>query len=199
MTAAIRVMPWPDPVLDAVGHDPRSWYVETFWLPTLGPTALLLLRHLADRFETNPKGLQLAVADTAAALGLGPRDGQSSPLIRSLTRLQQFELACSDGDATIAVRTTLPPVHRRHVRRLPTALQARHAEWVEAQASSPVDIARRRARRFALTLLMQNEPIDAVERALHAGGFHPALAHEAVRWAREQAGATNDTPLGTAS
>lgn len=199
MTAAIRVLPWPDPVLDAVGHDPRSWYVETFWLPTLGPTALLLLRHLADRFETNPKGVQLPVADTAAALGLGPREGQSSPLIRSLTRLQQFELACSDGEATIAVRTTLPPVHRRHVRRLPTALQARHAEWVEAQASSPVDIARRRARRFALTLLMQNEPIDAVERALHAGGFHPALAHEAVRWAREQAGATNDAPLGTAS
>jgi hypothetical protein len=199
MTAAIRVMPWPDPVLDAVGHDPRSWYVETFWLPTLGPTALLLLRHLADRFEANPKGIQLQVADTAAALGLGPREGQSSPLVKSLTRLQQFELACSDGDATIAVRTTLPPVHRRHVRRLPTALQARHAEWVEAQASSPVDIARRRARRFALTLLMQNEPIDAVERALHAGGFHPALAHEAVRWAREQAGAPNDAPLGTAS
>ena len=186
MTAAIRVMPWPDPVLDAVGHDPRSWYVETFWLPTLGPTALLLLRHLADRFEANPKGIQLQVADTAAALGLGPREGQSSPLVRSLTRLQQFELACSDGDATIAVRTTLPPVHRRHVRRLPSALQARHAEWVEAQASSPVDIARRRARRFALTLLMQSEPIDAVERALHAGGFHPALAHEAVRWARAQ-------------
>ena len=90
MTAAIRVMPWPDPVLDAVGHDPRSWYVETFWLPTLGPTALLLLRHLADRFESHPKGIQLQVADTAAALGLGPREGQSSPLVRSLTRLQQF-------------------------------------------------------------------------------------------------------------
>jgi hypothetical protein len=199
MTAAIRVMPWPDPVLDAVGHDPRSWYVETFWLPTLGPTALLLLRHLADRFDGSPNGVELPVADTAAALGLGPREGQSSPLIRSIVRLQQFELACSDGDSTIAVRTTLPPVHRRHVRRLPTALQARHAEWLEAQASSPVDIARRRARRFALTLLMQDEPIDAVERALHAGGFHPALAHEAVRWAREQAGAANDAPLGSAS
>jgi len=35
MAGAIRVMPWPDPVLDAIGHDPRSWYVETFWLPTL--------------------------------------------------------------------------------------------------------------------------------------------------------------------
>jgi hypothetical protein len=199
MNGAIRVLPWPDPVLDAIGHDPRSWYVETFWLPTLGPTALLLLRHLADRFEHHPKGVDLPVADTAAALGLGPREGQQSPLIRSLTRLQQFELACSDGDATIAVRRTLPPVHRRHVRRLPTGLQARHAEWVEEQATKPVDVARRRARRFALTLIAHDEPIDSVERALHAGGFHPALAHEAVRWAREQALAIDEAPANEAS
>ena len=72
MTGAIHVMPWPDPVLDAIGHDPRSWYVETFWLPTLGPTALLLMRHLADRFEQNPKGVDLPVAETAAALGKTP-------------------------------------------------------------------------------------------------------------------------------
>ncbi len=205
MTGAIRVMPWPDPVLDAIGHDPRSWYVETFWLPTLGPTALLLLRHLADRFETNPKGVDLPVADTAAALGLGPREGQQSPLMRSLTRLQQFELACSDGDVTIAVRKTLPPVHRRHVRRLPTGLQARHAEWIEQQATKPVDMARRRARRFALTLLVQNEPIDAGRaRARTRAVSIPALAHEAVRWAREQAvtmneGSFEDAPLPEAS
>jgi hypothetical protein len=174
-------------VIDVIGHDPRSWYAETFWLPTLGPTALLLLRHLADRFELDPSGVELPVADTAAALGLGPRDGQHSPLVRSLARLQQFELACQENEATIAVRRALPPVHRRHVRRLPAALQARHAEWVEQASTKPVDLARRRARRFALTLLAQGEPFDAIERALHAGGFHPALAHEAVRWAREQA------------
>ena len=57
MPTAIRVTPWPDPVLDVIGHDPRSWYAETFWLPTLGPTALLLLRHLADRFEIDPAGV----------------------------------------------------------------------------------------------------------------------------------------------
>jgi hypothetical protein len=165
---------------------------------------LLLLRHLADRFEDNPRGIDLPVADTAAALGLGAREGPQSPLIRSLTRLQQFELACSDGDVTVAVRKTLPPVHRRHVRRLPAALQARHAEWVEDQALKPVDVARRRARRFALTLMAQDEPIDLVERALHAGGFHPALAHEAVRWAHEHASELQerdmeDAPLPEAS
>jgi hypothetical protein len=187
MPEAIRVAPWPDPVLDVIGHDPRSWYAETFWLPTLGPTALLLLRHLADRFELDPAGVELPVADTAAALGLGPRAGQHSPLIRSLGRLRQFELACHQTETTIAVRRTLPPVHRRHVRRLPAALQARHEEWTAEQQAKPLDLARRRARRFALTLLAQGETLDAVERALHSGGFHPALAHEAVRWAREQA------------
>jgi hypothetical protein len=73
------------------------------------------------------------------------------------------------------------------VRRLPAALQALHAEWVAGQDTKPVDLARRRARRFAITLLAQGEPLDAIERVLHAGGFHPALAHEAVRWARDQA------------
>ncbi len=187
MPAALRVTPWTDPVLDLVGHDPRSWYVETFWLPTLGPTALLLLRHLADRFERTPGGITLPVADTAAALGLGPRDGEHSPLVRTLTRLQQFDLAQRAADDSVAVRRTLPPVHRRHVRRLPVPLQATHADWVAGQtANGPVDLARRRARRVALMLLVDGEPVDAAERALHRAGFHPALAHEAVRWARER-------------
>jgi hypothetical protein len=199
MPIAIRVTPWPDPVLDVIGHDPRSWYAETFWLPTLGPTALLLLRHLADRFEVDPTGVELPVADTAAALGLGPRDGQHSPLMRSLVRLQQFELACRENDAAIAVRRTLPPVHRRHVRRLPAGLQARHTEWIAAQDTTPVDLARRRSRRFALTLRAQGEAFDAIERALHVGGFHPAIASEAVRWARAQETASESELAGVPS
>jgi hypothetical protein len=179
------VTPWSDPVLDVLGHDPRSWYAETFWLPTLGPTALLLLRHLADRFELQPEGCTLPLADTSAALGLGTRMGASSPLLRTLVRLEQFELAQRDGDEAIAVRRTVPPVHRRHVRRLPAELQARHAEWVSAHTpNGPVDIARRRARRVALTLIVQGETPDTVERALHSAGFHPAVGHDAVRWAR---------------
>jgi len=34
----LRVVGWPDFVIDALGHDPRSWYVEQFWLSVLGPT-----------------------------------------------------------------------------------------------------------------------------------------------------------------
>ena len=185
MPVALRVTPWPDPVLDVLGHDPRSWYAETFWLPTLGPTALLLMRHLADRFERTPDGVDLPVADTAAALGLGNRDGNSSPLIRSLARLRQFELAQTENDTTISVRRSLPPVHRRHVRRLPSALQTQHEEWMVGQRAAPLELARRRAQRIAIMLLAQGETMDTVERALHTAGFHPALAHQAVRWAHD--------------
>lgn len=198
MPEHVRVTPWADPVIDVLGHDPRSWYVETFWLPTLGPTALLLLRHLADRFERSPEGCLLPVAGTAAALGLGPKEGRSSPLLRTLQRLEQFDLARGDQPGVVAVRRTLPPVHRRHVRRLPADLQARHVEWVEHQrVEGPVELARRRARRVALTLLAQGERLDTVERALHAAGFHPSLGHEAVRWARERHAELEQDDLAT--
>jgi hypothetical protein len=40
MPAALTILPWPDPLLDTIGHDPRSLYAETFWLPVLGPTTV---------------------------------------------------------------------------------------------------------------------------------------------------------------
>lgn len=173
------------PVIDTVGHDPRSLYVETFWLPTLGPTALLLLRHLATRFDEHPGGIELPVAEASQALGVGERDGNSSPIMRSLNRLEQFDLACHDPySPTVAVRRNLPPVNRRHIRRLPAQLQAAHDSWVEARlAEAPLAEARRRARRLALTLFEQGDDADHVERVLFSTGFHPAVSHEAARWA----------------
>jgi hypothetical protein len=122
--------------------------------------------------------------------------------MRSLVRLRQFELATvpTEAEATISVRTSLPPVHRRHVRRLPLPLQARHDEWMAGQRSAPIELARRKARRVALMLVAQGEQMDTVERALHVSGFHPALAHEAVRWARErQRELADDAPLDPAA
>jgi hypothetical protein len=184
MPAAILVTPWLDPVVDTLGYDPRSWYAETFWLPTLGPTALLLMRHLADRFDRDAAGVTLPVADTSAALGLGAREGNNSPLLRTIGRLVQFDLAHDNQRGEIAVRRTLPPVNRRHVRRLPASLQAAHERWVTAKLGhSPLDAARRRARRVAFTLLEQGDDPDRVERVLQGVGFHPSVCYEAARWA----------------
>ena len=41
--ATLAVLPWADPVIDPIGHDPRSRYVELFWLGVLGPTATTML------------------------------------------------------------------------------------------------------------------------------------------------------------
>jgi hypothetical protein len=185
MPATLIIQPWPDPLLDTVGHDPRSGYAEQFWLPTLGPTALLLLRHLATKFDEFPRGVELPVADTSRALGLGDREGSSSPIVRSLARLETFDLACSDGATTVAVRRNLPPLPRRHLRRLPAPAQADHAAWARARlAEPPLADARRRARCLALAMLEQGHATDHVEHVLAATGFHPAICGDAARWAR---------------
>ena len=184
MPASLIIQPWPDPILDTVGHDPRSLYAERFWLPTLGPTTLLLLRHLATKFDASPRGIELPLADTSRALGLGDREGSSSPIVRSLARLEAFDLACSDGVSTVAVRRNLPPANRRHLRRLPASVQADHAAWAEARlAEPPLADARRRARRVALAMLEQGGDADHVEHVLMSTGFHPAVCHDAARWA----------------
>ena len=38
--ATVMVVPWHDPIVDAVGFDVRSNYVELFWLNVLGPTSM---------------------------------------------------------------------------------------------------------------------------------------------------------------
>lgn len=194
----VAVRPWPDPVIDTLGHDPRSMYVEKFWLPTLGPTSLLLLRRIAAELDEQPDGVELDVAETSQALGLGYRAGASSPLARSFERLTQFDLACASGDGEFAVRRNVPPVNRRHVRRLPEPLQDEHRAWAEAQlAEPPLAEARRKSRRIAFTLLEQGDDLDHVERTLHSIGFHPSVCRESARWAHDRHRAALDAVLAT--
>jgi hypothetical protein len=149
---------------------------------------LLLLRHLADRFDSEPeRELTVFVAATAAALGLGTGESENAPLLRSFGRLVQFDLALRTDDATFAVRRNVPPVNTRHVRRLPADLQARHAAWVaQSLSSSALELARRRARRVAFTLYELGDDVDAVERALHRTGFPAALCRDAARWGHDR-------------
>ncbi|MFM7059944.1 MAG: hypothetical protein ACKOZL_02000 [Actinomycetes bacterium] len=187
MPTTLEVHPWPDPVIDTVGHDPRSAYAEIFWLPTLGPTSLLLLRRLATALDEAPYGMVIDVADLSKALGLGYRDGASTPLVRSFERLVQFDLASVTAEETYAVRRNVPPVNRRHVRRLPEYLQAQHEDYVAAQLTeSALDHARRRSRRLALVLLEQGGDPAEVEHVLNATGFHPSVCRESADWAVER-------------
>jgi hypothetical protein len=197
-SASLTIQPWPDGVIDALGHDPRSPYVEQFWLGILGPSTTWLLRRLATGLEAHPTGFDLNLAETAQALGLGDKGGRHSPFMRALARCCQFDLADARPDGALAVRRKLPPLNRRQVLRLPTALQAAHEAWQDAQLRTPADEQlARRARRLALSLFELGEDVEATERQLHRWKFHPELCRDAAAWAwsrhRRALGAADDT------
>lgn len=180
----LTIRPWPDPVVDEIGHDPRSEYAENFWVAVLGPTAAWVLRRIAAGFDTHPDGFMLDLPETARSIGLGERHGRSSPFTRSFPRLVQFGLAQPVGERILAVRRKVPPLTRRQVLRLPAALQAAHEAVQDADLHSPaVEHLRRRARQLALSLLQLGEDVQAGERQLLRWNFHPALAREAAEWA----------------
>lgn len=184
---SLRVRPWPDALIDAVGHDLRSAYVERFWLGILGPTSTLLLRRLADGLERSPEGFELDLPATAAELGIGHRPGRHGPFLRSIERCARFGALRLVADDLLQVRRRLPPLSRLQVARLPTALQQAHQTWAVPEPEAPVfegpSEVRERARGLALSMLEQRDDAGTAEQQLHRWGFHPAVAHDAVAWA----------------
>lgn len=179
---AITIRPWPDELIDTLGHDPRSAYVERFWLGVLGPSTIWLLRRIATGLDQSPAGFDLPLADTARAIGIGGQ-GRSSSFARTLGRVVQFDLARIELPDVVAVRRRLPPLARRHLARLPESLQAEHAAWQAADLRTPeLERQRRRARKLAMSLVALGEDIDAVERQLARWRYHPALCREAALW-----------------
>jgi hypothetical protein len=183
-TDTLHIVAWTDPVIDTLGHDPRSWYVEHFWLPVVGPTATWLLRRFVAGLDADPEGFDLDLDDTARGLGLGGREGRHSPFQRALSRCVAFKLARPQGPGALAVRRRIPPLTLQRLDRLPLSLQSLHAEWSRSQdRGGGLDEARHRSRRLALKLLDIGADRHAVELQLARWRIHPALAHEATEWA----------------
>ena len=183
----LHLHPWADAVIDRVGHDARSAYVEQFWLGILGPSTTWLLRHVAHRLDREPDGFELDLRHTAGNLGLGPPVGRHSPIHRAVDRTVRFGLARTVGHDGIDVRRRLPPLNRGQVSRLPHPVQRAHREWQEQLlVSDRFEEAQRRARRLALSLLEAGQDPDGVERELHRWQYHPALAGAATAWALDR-------------
>ena len=181
---SLTIRPWPDDVIDRVGFDPRSVYVERFWLGVLGPSTTWLMRRFAAGFDDAPEGFVLPLSDTARALGLGERGGRHSPFLRALNRVVMFELATATGVDELTVRRRLPPLNRRQLVRLSEAVQAEHAAWQETQLTDPsADVQRRRGRQLALGLLELGQEADEAEHQLLRWRYSPAVARDAVEWA----------------
>src|ERR1700722_16066095 len=111
----LHVVAWIEPKIDALGIDARSHYVETFWLPVLGPSATWLLRRIADGLDRSPDGFELDLEETARALRLGGRGGRHSPFRRAILRCTRYGLARHAGKGVLAVRRTVAPLPHRHL------------------------------------------------------------------------------------
>ncbi|MFV0307282.1 MAG: hypothetical protein ACK5OX_06030 [Desertimonas sp.] len=174
-----HIVPWTDPVVDAVGHDPRSSYVEQFWLSVLGPSAVWAMRLFASGFDRHPDGYELDVADAARTLGLSVAKGASSPFGRSIQRCVIFGMALTKSDGW-AVRRRMPAVTTRHLQRLPEAAQLRHADWT----STTVRLDElERAHLLAAAMMQAGDDPGVLTSQLVAVGISPPAAEEASRLA----------------
>jgi hypothetical protein len=180
----LPVRPWADPIVDHVGYDPRSNYVERFWLGILGPSASWLLRYLADQLDAAPEGFELDVAACSLTIGLGHPWGKTGAWVRTLRRCSRFSLVRVRRGPVLEVRRRLPPLTQRQIGRLPDILRDEHDRWVDdAPTNAEIAALRERARRLALSLLELGEDAEVTEQQLRTWRFPPAMAAEATRWA----------------
>jgi hypothetical protein len=124
----LHVVPLADTIIEALGHDPCSEYVERFWLPVIGPTSLVALRRLTAYLAAAPDGYPLAVLPFSRELGLGKGIGVESPIVRTLARLVYFRHLTILGDA-LAVRRMIAPLSRVQADRIPPHIRAELRAW----------------------------------------------------------------------
>lgn len=170
------VRPWIDPLVDDTGHDPRSRYVEQFWLGVLGPTATWVLRRLVAGLERHPSGYELDLSLTARTMGLSYSVERPSPFAKALQRCTMFGLTHQTADG-IAVRRRVPTVAHRHLQRMPPPVQEAHSRW--ERSTITID-ALTRAHRVALALLESGDDIATIEHHLIALGIDDLTAAEAA-------------------
>lgn len=109
-------------------------YVETVWLPIIGPSATWMLRRLAAWCEFWPDGTLVVLAELSEALGLTWSASPGSKVQHTLHRLIRFGLA--DWSGVLAVATSLPPVSDRQLDRLSPGLIRTHDQLLAAAMAS---------------------------------------------------------------
>lgn len=164
---SVSIRPWRDPIVDEDGHDPRSLYVETFWLGVLGPTATWLIRRLASDLDRHPNGYELDLDTLARSMGLSFSTGRSSPFTKALQRCVMFGLAHPLPSGGLAIRRRIPRVAHRHLRRMPADLQHAHHVWDQGVVSAATLT---RAHQLAMVMLDVGDDAAVVEHQLVALG-----------------------------
>lgn len=160
----------------------RSPYVEKYWTSVLGPTQVLMLRHVADQFDRHPDGFEMRLADASVQLGVSPAGGKGA--LRAFYRLERFRLAAA-GHSLWAVRRSVPVLSRQHLLRLSDDLRASHSKDAGAAAAVWSEQAAERAGHTALLLARRGESAESIARRLEAMRVPPAACTEAAKAAIE--------------
>lgn len=121
--STITIARLTDPVVDRHGFSVASDYTEKFWLPTLGPTATWLLRHIAPHTEG---GAEYEVDVDTLGRSVGLVDPKGEKLAATLRRLETFGHGRQRGATHWRVRAFLAPLTRRQVDHLPEQLRHEH-------------------------------------------------------------------------
>jgi hypothetical protein len=121
--------------IPARGHDARSRYVEEFWLPVLGPTCTIILRHFAGALR-HGGSFGISLKELPHRFGLGSGYGRNSLFGRSMSRLIAFEMAELQSPSTVLIKTVVPWLTESQVAHLHPWLQIQHRYWVKNFANS---------------------------------------------------------------
>lgn len=123
---------WPIERLDAPCYAADSVYVETFWLPSLGPSSTWLLRKLAAGLQGRDE-LTVLMSDLARHIGLSPTLSVNGPVVKTMKRLERLKMIRAIGPSQWKVRCTLPGLPLASLAHLPPALQALHELWLATE------------------------------------------------------------------
>ena len=135
-TTSVRFDPWPDEVVERIGFHGRSDYVERVWASAIGPTAVLALRSAVLLMESAGGPVTVELGDFARSLGVGGGVGRNSIIVRTLARLDAFDLAYALPGG-YALRLWLPPLRRSQLSRAPATVQLIHQRYLAERRGAP--------------------------------------------------------------
>lgn len=130
-------MNWPDPLTVVAEPTPStadlvhvaSSYAELFWLPTVGPSCMWMARRFADGAH---RPQTWVLDDLARTIGLHSGTGVNAAVVRTLRRLLWYRWVTPPGaDGAVVFKEWVPRLRPGQLARLPVALQASHATFVE--------------------------------------------------------------------
>lgn len=159
-------------------YDP---YIETFWLPALGPTASLLINELSLRALISKDTQIISTRGLSQKIGVGARAGRSSPINKQLTRLVNAGIVQHIAENEYMVPRSIKPLSKYMLGRLNSDLVLEHDSWICRLSISPLSTQRRRAKALTSRLEIMGLNQSTIREILSSSGLHPSVIGELIR------------------